>query len=176
MTNTDNLRHIYPLLICRAPCMSHPVATPSLPLNAARSDPPVRRVRLESLPLFPLLSLAHLSTADSWPRKVCWPRSPCANDDGPLVASSGAGRQSRGTTSQRSALIPKLGQGVIGDGSFLPQRFPLLRSLNAYYVQRMEDFIKPRSHRELNGEAENGRKGERQHVRHQRWLMCVTCR
>ena len=78
--------------------MSHPVATPLL-LNAARPDLPVRRVRLESLSPFLLLSLAHLSTTEHWPRHVCRPRSPCAHDDGPPIRSSQAGRQSRGTTS-----------------------------------------------------------------------------
>jgi hypothetical protein len=99
-----------------------PSCHPPFPLNVARLDLPVRRVRLQSLSPLLLLFLAHISTTENGPRNVCWPRIPCANDDGPPPRSSETGRQSRGTTSHPGYIS-------LGDRSASRQYYGLVQGI-----------------------------------------------
>jgi hypothetical protein len=79
--------------------MYPPFCSPTLPLEAVVSDPPVGQVCLEGPSLSHILCLAQKSKPGNWTRGVLLPGSPWADDHGSLVVRSRAGRRRPGTTS-----------------------------------------------------------------------------
>jgi hypothetical protein len=77
-----------------------------IPLNAAVSDPLVKKACLESFFLFHMLFLAHNSEPESWTRQIPWLRSPWPDDRGHLFRARKRDCQSGGATSRAEQIGP----------------------------------------------------------------------